>query len=232
MLRSASRGILYEILIWRRTASAAQLVETYHELGHLSGMKDIAKAMLRAHPGVGSASTSGSARLITDERCLRRGWSVKSIGGTDPPSRRMVQIRHPGHRSPAVPSTFPDRVLRWRKLRISESADRHGDEVRSLFGDPEDGRAAIGTEAEGDDPAAVCRSDEGRGLAHRLSNPLARKPSLHPEDTAGPPLAIQAMAHRDAGRWAFAYEPQLTAGASGFVGRHGTLAAQELRGPP
>ena len=55
MLRSASRGILYEITIWRRTASAAQLVETYHELGHLSGMKDIAKAMLREHPGVGPA---------------------------------------------------------------------------------------------------------------------------------------------------------------------------------
>ena len=55
MLRPASRGMLYEITIWRRTAGAAQLVATHNELGDLSGMKDIAKAMLRAHPGVGSA---------------------------------------------------------------------------------------------------------------------------------------------------------------------------------
>ncbi len=47
--------MLYEITIWRRTAAAAQLVAMHHELGHLSRMKDIAKAMLRAHPGAGPA---------------------------------------------------------------------------------------------------------------------------------------------------------------------------------
>ena len=47
--------MLYEITIWRRTSAAAQLVATRHELGHLSKMKDVATAMLRAHPGVGPA---------------------------------------------------------------------------------------------------------------------------------------------------------------------------------
>ena len=55
MFSPASRGMLYEITIWRRTAGAAQLVATHHELGHLSRMKDIAEAMLRAQPRVGPA---------------------------------------------------------------------------------------------------------------------------------------------------------------------------------
>ncbi len=46
--------MLYEITIWRRTSAAAQLVATHHELGHLSRMREIAKAMLQAHPGVGA----------------------------------------------------------------------------------------------------------------------------------------------------------------------------------
>ena len=47
--------MLYEITIWRRTSGAARLEATHHELGHLSRMKEIGKAMLRAHPGSGPA---------------------------------------------------------------------------------------------------------------------------------------------------------------------------------
>ena len=47
--------MLYEITIWRRTAGAAQLVATHHELGHLSTVKEVAKRMLRECPGVGPA---------------------------------------------------------------------------------------------------------------------------------------------------------------------------------
>jgi hypothetical protein len=45
--------MLYEITIWRRTASGAQLVATHHELGHLSTVKEAAKRMLQDFPGVG-----------------------------------------------------------------------------------------------------------------------------------------------------------------------------------
>ncbi len=47
--------MLYEITIWRHTARGAQLAATHHELGHLSSVKEVAKAMLRAFPGVGPA---------------------------------------------------------------------------------------------------------------------------------------------------------------------------------
>ncbi len=47
--------MLYEITIWKRTASGAQLVETHHELGNLSTVKDVAKRLLRELPGVGFA---------------------------------------------------------------------------------------------------------------------------------------------------------------------------------
>ena len=130
----------------------------------------------------------------------------------------MFDIHFPGHHGPAVPSAFPDRVLRRHELRVREGSDRHGDEIRSLLGDPEDGRAATGAEAEGDGSAAVGRSDERRGLPHRLPDLFTREPRLHAEDTAGPPLAREAMAHRDTGGRAFAHEPELTAGANGFVG--------------
>ena len=46
--------MLYEITIWRRTVGAGQLLATHHELGHLSTVKDVAKRMLREHPGVGA----------------------------------------------------------------------------------------------------------------------------------------------------------------------------------
>ena len=47
--------MLYEITIWRRTAGGPRLAATHHELGHLSTVREIAKAMLRDFPGVGPA---------------------------------------------------------------------------------------------------------------------------------------------------------------------------------
>ena len=47
--------MLYEITIWRRTARGAQLAATHHELGHLSTVREVAKAMLRDFPGAGPA---------------------------------------------------------------------------------------------------------------------------------------------------------------------------------
>lgn len=47
--------MLYEITIWRRTGTGTELVATHHELGHLSTVKERAKALLRALPGVGAA---------------------------------------------------------------------------------------------------------------------------------------------------------------------------------
>ena len=47
--------MLYEITIGRRTAGAAQLVATHHELGHLGTVKEVAKRMLRECPSVGAA---------------------------------------------------------------------------------------------------------------------------------------------------------------------------------
>ena len=48
-------AMLYEITIWRRTAGGAQLLATQHELGHISTGREVAKAALRRHPGVGPA---------------------------------------------------------------------------------------------------------------------------------------------------------------------------------
>ena len=47
--------MLYEITIWRRTAGAAQLCATHHELGHISTVKEAAKRLLSAFPGAGPA---------------------------------------------------------------------------------------------------------------------------------------------------------------------------------
>src|SRR3546814_3506281 len=63
----------------------------------------------------------------------------------------------------------PDRLRRRGKRRVGERPDRDGDRLRLPFGLPEDGRAAIGTEMEGNRvtavggafvPASAARSEE------------------------------------------------------------------------
>jgi hypothetical protein len=67
-----------------------------------------------------------------------------------------------------------------------------------------------------------------RDSAHGIDL-LASEPCLNAEQASRSALAFEAMAHRDADRFAVAAEPELSAGASGFTIRHGICPSVEIQ---
>ena len=103
----------------------------------------------------------------------------------------------------------------WRGHTRGLSADNR---IAAQF--PIDGRAALRAETEGDCATTVAFAREGRALARDAGHILAGESRLHAEGGAGPSLAVEAMADRDAKRLAVGNDLQLTAGTGGLARRH------------
>src|SRR5262249_2914471 len=124
-----------------------------------------------------------------------------------------------GQSDPRMPPSFVHGDPRRRESRIGKGADGNRDQVRLYAQRPIDGRAAGWAEAEGDGIAAV-------GDAHELDRApldadlLAWEARVGAEDAAGPPLAVQAVADRNADGLARAGEPKLPAAAGRLACGH------------
>jgi len=87
------------------------------------------------------------------------------------------------------------------KLRVGEGADGDGDEAGEALALPVDGRAAHRAEVEGQRVAALGRARPGGGAAGE-GDLLTGKARLVADHGAGAALALEAVAHGDAGRLA------------------------------
>ena len=119
-----------------------------------------------------------------------------------------------------MPPPLIDRDTRRREIGIGEGARRDGENPRDAAQFPIDGRAALRAETEGDGATPVAFAREGRALARDACHILAGESRLHAEGGAGPSLAVEAMADRDAKRLAVGNDLQLTAGTGGLARRH------------
>src|SRR5215211_6023516 len=116
---------------------------------------------------------------------------------------------------PVVLRPGPDRAHRRREVRIGKSADGDADDVGQALILPEHGRAAFGTEVEGEPGAALGLPAEGAALALGGNNLSAREEGLGAEQRTGAPLASEAMTRRDDAWGTGRANAQLAAGAGG-----------------
>src|SRR4029453_210451 len=117
------------------------------------------------------------------------------------------------YRDPVMLAMLVDREARAWKIRIGKGSERHGDDAWPAFDYISDGRSAIGAEAIGGAMTAVGDALPCLRLA-RDGDLVVGPARLHRKGAAGALLAIQAVAHRNAHRLAFACGLELAAPAA------------------
>src|SRR5262245_5766159 len=130
------------------------------------------------------------------------------------------------YRDPIMFAVLVDGEARARKTRIGEGAQGHGDDARPSLYDKGDGRSAVGAEAIGGAMAAV--GDALPSLRLARDGDLVLGPArLRGKGAAGALLAIEAVAHRNAHRLAFACRLELPAPAGRRPDRigHGSVSS-------
>jgi len=110
--------------------------------------------------------------------------------------------------------TLPNRKIRLCKARVGKCAHRDRDQVRPLLCLPIDGPATFRTKAEGHAPSAVGLTNELLREPSRRIDSLGREPCLDAKHASRPALAFEAVAHRNAHRFAPAAEPEQLASRS------------------
>src|SRR5262245_44845714 len=106
-------------------------------------------------------------------------------------------------RDPVVLAVLVDGEARFGESEIGEGAQGHGDEARPAFDHEGDGRSAMRAKAIGGAVAAVGDAFPDLGFTRDLD--LILGPArLRGKGTAAALLAIEAVAHRNAHRLAFA----------------------------
>ena len=132
----------------------------------------------------------------------------------------MLHVR--GYPRPGMPSRLVDGHLRRRERGISERAHRNSDRLGYLVQQVIHRRAALRAEVERDGITTLRGADVLRGTALD-ADLVPRKPRLSAEHAPRPPLAREAMAHRDPDGLALGGEGELSAAARGTLNRHGIL---------
>src|SRR5262245_29763456 len=105
-------------------------------------------------------------------------------------------------------------------MRVGEVADRNGDVFRKAFALPVDGGAARRTEMKGQRVATFGCPHPSRRLTGE-GDLLAAEARLVADRGASAALALQAVAHGDARRFALNHKMKLPATAGGASGGHG-----------
>jgi hypothetical protein len=153
---------------------------------------------------------------------LAGGWIAAILPSErpKPQSPRPFDFQLADRAGPGMLPALPNRNIRLWKARVGKCAHRDRYQARRLLRPPKHGPAALGTKAEGHAPSAFGLTNELLLEPSRWIDALGREPCLDAKYASRPTLAFEAMAHRNANRFALAGKPELPTGAAGFTIRH------------
>jgi hypothetical protein len=121
---------------------------------------------------------------------------------------------------PRMPASLPAGETGLLEAWISEIPDSYSDQIGASLGLPEDRSPAFRAKAGCHGRTAVSSTRIAFGSSPSGLDLLARIECLNAESASRPALAFEAMAHRDADRFASNLKLELSATACGFAIRH------------